>query len=405
MDQLVRPHGKDKELKPLLLKGGELDEEKQRAKSLKRLLVTSRETGDAIMMGIGGFTPLAGFMDSADWKGVVTEMKMADGTFWPIPVTVSATAENAKGIKEGQEVTLTDEETGTDMAIMTVTDKYKIDKALECKEVFRTDDPEHPGVAMVMSQEEVNLGGHIKVLSESYFPEEFAGVYMRPAESRQKFIERGWKTVAALQLRNPMHRSHEYLAKIALETLDGLFIHQLVGKLKPGDIPADVRVKCIDTLVDNYFVKDSVIQGGYPLDMRYAGPREALLHAVFRQNYGCSHLIVGRDHAGVGDYYGPFDAQKIFEEIPRGSLETQPLKIDWTFYCYKCRGMASMKTCPHGKDDRLLLSGTMLRKTLSEGGDPPEDFSRPEVLALLKQYYATLEEKVEVKLHHAATGA
>jgi len=405
MDQLVRPHGKDKELKPLLLKAEELGDERERAKSLKRLHITSRETGDAIMMGIGGFTPLAGFMDSADWKGVVTEMKMKDGTFWPIPVTVSATAENAKGIKEGQEVTLTDEETGTDMAIMTVTDKYEIDKALECKEVFRTNDPEHPGVAMVMSQEEVNLGGHIKVLSESYFPEEFAGVYMRPAESRQKFIERGWKTVAALQLRNPMHRSHEYLAKIALETLDGLFIHQLVGKLKPGDIPADVRVKCIDTLVDNYFVKDSVIQGGYPLDMRYAGPREALLHAVFRQNYGCSHLIVGRDHAGVGDYYGPFDAQKIFEEIPRGSLETQPLKIDWTFYCYKCRGMASMKTCPHGKDDRLLLSGTMLRKTLSEGGDPPEDFSRPEVLALLKQYYATLEEKVEVKLHHAATGA
>jgi sulfate adenylyltransferase len=404
MDQLVRPHGKDKELKPLLLKAEELGDERERAKSLKRLHITSRETGDAIMMGIGGFTPLAGFMDSADWKGVVTEMKMKDGTFWPIPVTVSATAENAKGIKEGQEVTLTDEETGTDMAIMTVTDKYKIDKALECKEVFRTDDPEHPGVAMVMSQEEVNLGGPIKVLSESYFPEEFAGVYMRPAESRQKFIERGWKTVAALQLRNPMHRSHEYLAKIALETLDGLFIHQLVGKLKPGDIPADVRVKCIDTLVDNYFVKDSVIQGGYPLDMRYAGPREALLHAVFRQNYGCSHLIVGRDHAGVGDYYGPFDAQKIFEEIPRGSLETQPLKIDWTFYCYKCRGMASMKTCPHGKEDRLLLSGTMLRKTLSEGGDPPEDFSRPEVLALLKQYYATLEEKVEVKLHHAATG-
>jgi sulfate adenylyltransferase len=405
MDQLVRPHGKDKELKPLLLQGEELADERERAKSLKRLQITSRETGDAIMMGIGGFTPLAGFMDSADWKGVVTEMAMADGTFWPIPVTVSATAEDAKGVKEGQDITLTDEETGTDMAIMKVTEKYKIDKELECKEVFRTADPEHPGVAMVMGQEEVNLGGTIKVLSESYFPEEFADVYMRPVESRQKFIERGWKTVAALQLRNPMHRSHEYLAKIALETLDGLFIHQLVGKLKPGDIPADVRVRCINTLVEKYFVKDSVIQGGYPLDMRYAGPREALLHAVFRQNYGCSHLIVGRDHAGVGNYYGPFDAQKIFDEIPAGSLETQPLKIDWTFYCYKCRGMASMKTCPHGKEDRLLLSGTVLRKTLSEGGDPPEDFSRPEVLALLKEYYATLEEKVEVKLHRAATGA
>jgi len=405
MDQLVKPHGREKKLMPLLLKDGELKEERKRAASLKRFPITSRETGDAIMMGIGGFTPLTGFMTGADWKGVCQDMVMSDGTFWPIPVTVSVSGEDAGSIEDGDDVTLVDCETGTDMAIMTVEDRYTIDRELECKEVFRTTDPEHPGVAMVMSQKEVNLGGPIRVLSESYFPEEFEGVYMRPAESRKLFNERGWKTVAALQLRNPMHRSHEYLAKIALETLDGLFIHQLVGKLKPGDIPADVRVKCIDTLVEHYFVKDSVIQGGYPLDMRYAGPREALLHAVFRQNYGCSHLIVGRDHAGVGSYYGPFDAQEIFEEIPAGSLETKPLKIDWTFYCYKCRGMASMKTCPHGKEDRLLLSGTVLRKTLSEGGDPPEDFSRPEVLEILKAYYAGLEEKVEVKLHHAATGA
>ena len=404
MDQLVKPHGKEKKLKPLLLQGKELTEERKRAKSLKRITISSRETGDAIMMGIGGFTPLTGFMGHADWKGVCTDMQMTDRTFWPIPVTVSVSEEDAKAIKNGAEVTLVDEETGTDMAIMKVEERYTIDRELECKEVFRTTDPEHPGVAMVMAQKAVNLGGPIKVLSESYFPEEFKGVYMRPAESRQKFVEKGWRTVAALQLRNPMHRSHEYLAKIALEILDGLFIHQLVGKLKPGDIPADVRVRCIDTLVDHYFLKDSVIQGGYPLDMRYAGPREALLHAVFRQNYGCSPLIVGRDHAGVGNYYGPFDAQEIFDQIPAGSLETQPLKIDWTFYCYKCRGMASMKTCPHGKEDRLLLSGTVLRKTLSEGGDPPEDFSRPEVLEILKAYYAGLEEKVEVKLHQAATG-
>jgi sulfate adenylyltransferase len=404
MAQLVNPHGKEKKLKPLLLQGKELADAQKKAAGLKKIPITSRETGDAIMMGIGGFTPLDGFMGKDDWKSVCTDMKMTDGTFWPIPVTVSASQDDGKGIKPGQEVTLVDEETGTDMAIMTVKDKYAIDKALECKEVFRTDDTEHPGVAMVMGQKDVNLGGPIKVLSESYFPVEFKGVYMRPAESRQKFTERGWRTVAALQLRNPMHRSHEYLAKIALEILDGLFIHQLVGKLKPGDIPADVRVKCIDTLVEKYFVKNSAIQGGYPLDMRYAGPREALLHALFRQNYGCSHLIVGRDHAGVGSYYGPFDAQKIFFEIPPDALETKPLMIDWTFYCYKCRGMASMKTCPHGKEDRLLLSGTVLRKTLSEGGDPPEDFSRPEVLEILKAYYAGLEEKVEVKLHQAATG-
>jgi len=404
MDQLVKPHGRDKVLKPLLLQGRELEEGRAHAATLKRFPMTSRETGDAIMMGIGGFTPLEGFMTQADWKGVCEEMKTSDGTFWPIPVTVSVSEEDAAGVKDGDEVTLFDEETGTDMAILTVKDRYTIDRDLECNEIYRTTDPEHPGVAMVMGQKAVNLGGPIEVLSESYFPEEFADVYMRPAESRKLFAEKGWKTVAALQLRNPMHRSHEYLAKIALETLDGLFIHQLVGKLKPGDIPAEVRVKCIDTLVEHYFVQDSVIQGGYPLDMRYAGPREALLHAVFRQNYGCSHLIVGRDHAGVGNYYGPFDAQEIFEQIPAGSLETQPLKIDWTFYCYKCRGMASMKTCPHGKEDRLLLSGTVLRKTLSEGGDPPEDFSRPEVLEILKAYYAGLEEKIEVKLHHAATG-
>jgi sulfate adenylyltransferase len=222
------------------------------------------------------------------------------------------------------------------------------------------------------------------------------------------FEKRGWKTVAALQLRNPMHRSHEYLAKLAIEIADGVFIHQLVGKLKPGDIPADVRVKAINVLVEKYFVKDRVIMGGYPLDMRYAGPREALLHALFRQNYGCSHILIGRDHAGVGEYYGPFDAHHIFEKIPKGSLEIAPLKIDWTFYCKKCDQMASMKTCPHGKEDRVLLSGTMLRKMLSEGEDVSPEFSRPEVLEVLKEYYTTLEEeeKVEIKLHkHTEGGA
>jgi sulfate adenylyltransferase len=255
-----------------------------------------------------------------------------------------------------------------------------------------------------MAQKEINLAGPVKVLSESFFPKEFGDLYQRPSESRAMFEKNGWTKVAALQLRNPMHRSHEYLAKIAIEVCDGLYIHQLVGKLKPGDIPADVRVKAIGILVDKYFVPGTVVQGGYPLDMRYAGPREALLHAVFRQNYGCSHLIVGRDHAGVGDYYGPFDAQKIFEEIPVGALQTQPLPIDWTFYCNKCDGMASMKTCPHGKDDRVLLSGTIVRKTLGEGGDLDPRFSRPEVLDILKKYYQELDEKVEVKLHGAATG-
>ena len=299
---------------------------------------------------------------------------------------------------------------------MKVTEKYTIDKKHECQQVFKTTDPEHPGVAKVMAQGPVNLAGPVKVFSESYYPEMFSEIYQRPVDSRKIFEDRGWSTVAALQLRNPMHGSHAYLAWVAVEVCDGVYIHQLVGKLKPGDIPAEVRVKAIQALVDAQFRQERVVQGGYPMEMRYAGPREALLHAVFRQNYGCSHLIVGRDHAGVGDYYGPFDAHNIFNEIPKDALVCQPLCMDWTFYCYDCGTMASMKTCPHESKaqidengnykggSRLLLSGTMLRKLMSEGKPVPKEFSRPEVIAILKEYYDSVEEKVEVKLHGAATG-
>jgi sulfate adenylyltransferase len=329
---------------------------------------------------------------------------MADGVFWPIPITLSAAKDQVDRLAVGQEVALVDEESGELMGSMTVREKYTIDRAHECKQVFRTTDPAHPGVANVMAQREVNLAGPVRVFSEGRFPADYPGLYMRPAETRKAFEERGWSTVAALQLRNPMHRSHEHLAKIAVEVCDGLLIQQILGKLKPGDIPAEVRVKAVDALVQHYFVKGTCLQAGVPLEMRYGGPREALLHAVFRQNFGCSHLIVGRDHAGVGEYYGPFDAQKIFDEIPAGSLELRPLKIDVTFYCGKCDGMATGRTCPHGKQDRVAVSGTMLRKTLSEGGEVPDHFSRPEVLAILKEYYATLEEKVEIKLHKYAKG-
>ncbi len=400
---LIRPHGSD-DLKILLLSGKEKDEELKKAAKLKKIPASSRETGDLIMLGIGGFTPLEGFMGYDDWKGVCSEMKMTNGLFWPIPITLSVSREVAESIKINEEITLISDETKEVMATMKVIEKYKIDKHFECKNVFTTTDPEHPGVKMVMEQLEWNIAGPVKVLSESYFPEEFKGIYQRPAESRKIFEEKGWRTIAALQLRNPMHRSHEYLAKIAIEVSDGLYIHQLVGKLKPGDIAADVRVKCIDTLVDNYFVKDRVVAGGYPLDMRYAGPREGLLHGVFRQNFGCTHMIIGRDHAGVGNYYGPFDAQEAYFKLWDGALECKMLPIDWTFWCYKCGGMASMKTCPHKKEDRLFLSGTALRKALSESGDVPAEFSRPEVLAILRDYYANLEEKVEIKMHQFATG-
>ena len=403
---LVNPHGKEKKFKPLLLSGTELKEAKEKAKTLKKLPMTSRETSDLIMMGIGAFTPLEGFMGKNDWKGVVDNFTMQDGTFWPIPITLSATEEIADEIKIGEDVALVDFETSEIMGIIKVSEKYSIDKAYECQKIFKTTDMEHPGVQKVMAQGDVNIAGKVKVLSEGSYPTEFKEIYMRPAEVRKIFEEKGWSTVAAFQTRNPMHRSHEYLAKVAIETTDGVLIHQLVGKLKPGDIPANVRAVAINTLIDKYFVKNTIVQAGYPMEMRYAGPREALLHAVFRQNYGCSHLIVGRDHAGVGDYYGPFDAHKIFDEIPKNALELKPLKMDWTFYCHKCDGMASTRTCPHSKEDRLILSGTMLRKLLSEGQEVPEHFSRPEVLKILKEYYASLakEEKVEVKLHKAAKG-
>jgi sulfate adenylyltransferase len=401
---LVNPHGKEKKLKPLLLSPAEVTEEKKRAKELTAVTMSSRETADLIMLGIGGFTPLDGFMGSKDWKGVCDNFQMADGTFWPIPITLSTTKGRADSIKEGQEVLLVDEETEEMMGTMVVTEKYSIDKTHECKKIFLTDDMEHPGVRMVMGQAEVNLAGTCKVWSEGPFPKSYPGLYMRPAETRRLFEEKGWNTIAALQLINPIHRSHDYLSKIAIVFCDAVLIHQLLWKLKPGYIPAEVRTEAINVLTEHYFVKDTVVQAGYPLDMRYAGPREALLHAVFRQNFGCSHLIVGRDHAGVGEYYGPFDAQKIFLEIPKGSLELKPLPIDWTFYCHKCDGMASMRTCPHGKDDRLILSGTMLRKMLSEGMDVPDHFSRDEVLKVLRKYYEGLTEKVEVKVHGFATG-
>lgn len=388
MSNLILPHGG--KLNHLLLKGEALKEAKKKAKTLQKVRMTTRERDDLIMMGIGAFSPLEGFMGRADWKGVCNDMKMADGTFWPIPITLSVTKEGASRIREGQEVVLIDDENNELMGSMVVREKYTIDKIHECNEIFKTDDIKHPGVAKLMAQGEINLAGPVRAFSEGEYPKRFEGLYATPEETRKLFEEKGWKTIAALQLRNPMHRSHEYLAKIALEVCEGLFIHQLIGKLKEGDIPAEIRAKCVDVLVENYFPKDRVIQKGYPLEMRYAGPREALLHAVFRQNYGASHLIVGRDHAGVGEYYGPFEAQEIFDQIPSEALAIKPLKIDWTFYCYKCEGMASSKTCPHGKENHLNLSGTLLRKMLTEGDSIPEEFSRPEVLQILTDYYRHL---------------
>jgi sulfate adenylyltransferase len=396
---LVPPHG-GRPLEALILQGEALVAERARAASLRKVPVSSREKGDIIMLGIGGFSPLDGFMSHADWQGVCRDYRMASGVFWPIPITLSVDASVAQAIRVGEGIVLTDPDNGESLATMRVTEKYAIDKALECESVFRTTEQEHPGVRMVMQQGDVNLAGPIKVLSDGGFKAKYGALFMTPAETRAEFARLGWSRIAAFQTRNPMHRSHEYLAKVAIEVCDGVLVHSLLGNLKAGDIPADVRTKAIAVLVEKYFRPGTVIQAGYPLDMRYAGPREALLHALFRQNYGCSHLIVGRDHAGVGSYYGPFDAHHIFDEIPADALQIRPLKIDWTFWCYKCGSMASGRTCPHVDADRLLVSGTKLRKWLSEGSAVPPEFSRPEVLEILRAYYAALDqsEKVEVKL-------
>ena len=387
MAGLVPPHGGGS-LRPLALTGEALAAELERAKTLRPVRMSSRERGDLVMLGIGGFTPLDGFMTRADWEGVCEHYRTAGGLFWPVPITLSTDDDS---IRPSDEIALTDPESGAPLATMKVSEKYTIDKARECSSVFRTTDAAHPGVAMVMQQPKVNLAGPVKVLSDGGFKAKYGALFMTPAETRAEFERLGWTRVAAFQTRNPMHRSHEYLAKVAIEVCDGLLVHSLLGALKAGDIPAEVRARAIAALVGKYFRPGTVVQAGYPLDMRYAGPREALLHALFRQNYGCSHLVVGRDHAGVGKYYGPFDAHRIFDQIPPGSLETRPLKIDVTFWCYRCGGMASARTCPHGDGDRLQVSGTQLRKWLEEGAKVPAEFSRPEVLEILRGYYAGLK--------------
>ena len=389
MTSLVPPHGANA-LKPLLLPEKVRIQELSRAEALKKIPMTSCEVCDLLLLSMGAYTPLNGFMGEADWRGVCEDMKLADGLFWPVPITVSARQALADQIEIGEDVALLDGETQQIMGVLTVEDKYLPDPALQCEKVFGTTDESHPGVAKVMAQPPVNLGGSVKVIEEGWFPQEFSDLYIRPNESRKMFEDMGWSKVAAFQTRNPMHRSHEYMAKIAIDVTDGVFIHQVLGKLKPGDIPASVRVEAINAMIENYFADNIAIQAGYPIEMRYAGPREALFHALIRQNFGCSHLLVGRDHAGVGDFYGPFDAHDIFDTLWDGALVTQPLKIGITFFCEKCDGMATDKTCPHDEEFRINISGTRQREMLTNGENISAKFSRPEVVAVLRKYYENL---------------
>ena len=390
MSKLVSPHGSGG-LKALLAPRAERAEQLKRAQGLKKVPMTSREVSDVLMMAMGAYTPLDGFMGKGNWRRVCLDMKLKNGVFWPIPITLSSDKALADSIHVEEEVALVDGESGEILAIMEVTEKYVPNKTLECEQVYRTTDAAHPGVQKVLEQGEINLAGRVTCLSEGEYPQKYPELYIRPAQARAMFQENGWSSVAAFQTRNPMQRAHEHLVKIAIEVTDGVFIHQVLGKLKPGDIPAEVRTDAIQAMIDHYFVEGTVIQAGYPIEMRYAGPREALLHALIRQNYGCSHLIVGRDHAGVGDYYGPFDAHHIFDTLWDGALKTRALKIDITFYCKKCFGMATGKTCPHDDADRIHISGTQQRAMLEEGAPVPPEFGRPEVIEILRKYYAGLD--------------
>ena len=391
MEPLVSPHGRST-LSPLIAPKQKLAAVERHARNLIQIPMTSREKSDLLLMAMGAYTPIKGFVGEADWMNICANMRLDDGLFWPIPITLSVAKSLAKNIAIGDEVVLIDpEDNDLPMAILTVTEKYRPDLEFECKHVFGTTNKAHPGVKSILTQKEVNLGGKIVVFEEGNFPKIFNNLYLRPEKSRAKFQRLGWSRIAAFQTRNPMHRSHEHLVKIAMEVTHGVLVHQVLGKLKPGDIPAEVRVKAIDVLINNYFPEKSVIQAGYPIEMRYAGPREALLHALVRQNFGCSHLIVGRDHAGVGDFYGPYDAQDIFDTLWDGALLTRPLKMDITFYCKKCYGMASVRNCPHDSNDRINITGTQQREMLSSGKEIPPEFSRPEVVSMLREYYQSLK--------------
>ncbi|MCJ7776796.1 MAG: sulfate adenylyltransferase, partial [Sedimentisphaerales bacterium] len=391
MSDLVPPHGGT--LAPLLVQDQrERMDCIERAKTLPKLRLSSKEVSDIIMLATGAFSPLKGFMCRSDYQTVVDGMRLSCGLLWPIPVTVAVSKEVADDIKLGRQVALVDGERDEIMAGMVVEDKFTYNKKAEALGVFGTEDHAHPAVKKIHDQGEVYLGGPLQAYSEGEYPQKYPE-FARPAETRAIFKKKGWRTVAAFQTRNPIHRSHEYLTKVAMEMCDGLFIHPIVGKLKADDIPADIRMKCYKAVLDNYYPKERVVLKVYPMEMRYGGPKEAVLHAVIRQNFGCSHLIVGRDHAGVGNYYTPFEAQEIFEKLDPSDLHIKPIKLDWTFWCYKCGAIVSAKTCPHPDKDRLMISGTELRAMLAKGRRPPEEFGRPEVMDILIDYYAGNRQK------------
>jgi len=377
-DGLIAPHGGEL----ILNVAGEAEraEWQARAKSLPWVVVSSSQLADLEMLAIGAYSPLAGFMTQADYFSVVQDMHLSNGLPWSLPITLAVTTEQASDLTEDSQVALFDAG-GALQAVMTLQEKYHYDKQLEASKVYRTLDDGHPGVKVLHQQGDVLLGGPVRVVALQN--QTFARYRYTPAQSRKLFAERGWKRIVAFQTRNPVHRAHEYIQKCALETVDGLYLHPLVGDTKGDDIPADVRMRCYEVLLEHYYPADRVVLGVLPAAMRYAGPREAIFHALMRKNYGCSHFIVGRDHAGVGNYYGTYDAQYIFAEFDPVKLGITPMFFEHTFFCRTCDAMASSKTCPHGSEQHVTLSGTKVRQMLQAGEIPPREFSRPEVAHVL----------------------
>ncbi|MGD1903990.1 MAG: sulfate adenylyltransferase [Geitlerinemataceae cyanobacterium] len=352
-----------------------------KADTLPRLTLDDRAFSDLVLIAIGAASPLTGFMGKADYEPTVTDMRLANGLPWSVPITLSVSEEEAAKLTEGELVRL-DDSTGRFVGVLELTEKYTYDKEKEAANVYRTTEDKHPGVAAVYAQGDINLAGPIWLLQRDGHPQ-FPKYQIDPVESRKLFLERGWKTVVGFQTRNPIHRAHEYIQKCALEIVDGLFLHPLVGVTKSDDIPADVRMRCYEIMMDKYFPQDRVIMAINPASMRYAGPREAIFHALVRKNYGCTHFIVGRDHAGVGDYYGTYDAQHIFDEFEPGEMGITPMKFEHAFYCTRSQSMATSKTSPSSPEERIHLSGTKVRALLRNGELPPPEFSRPEVAAEL----------------------
>jgi sulfate adenylyltransferase len=377
--QLIAPHGGAL----IINRANETESAALLAKfqsGLPQIVVGSRQLADLEMLANGAYSPLTGFMKRADYLSVVNEMHLSNGLPWTIPVTLPVSSEQAANLQEGNEVALVDAQ-GKLQAVLTVEEIYAYDKKLEARQVYRTEEDAHPGVRVVYGQGEFLLGGSVRTVALQ--EQVFAKYRFTPTQSRAIFVERGWKRVVGFQTRNPVHRAHEYIQKCALETVDGLYLHPLVGDTKADDIPADVRMRCYEVLLANYYPAERVQLGVLPAAMRYAGPREAIFHALMRKNYGCSHFIVGRDHAGVGNYYGTYDSQKIFSNFDPAKLGITPIFFEHSFFCRVCGSMASSKTCPHDADQHIVLSGTKVRQMLRDGQKPPSEFSRPEVAQVL----------------------